>query len=172
MSRDDDQTWAELIDSFHASPSRSTEAEGGQPWPAAEELGPDDRLDEPRPEDFRDASVTLGSLTGRGAAPEGADAAAESGVGAGIDDATADEAANHFVPPPPAPIPRGDRIQQLAWAGVIVPPIALIIVAIMSWRPSDEIVFLAVVAFVAGFVTLVARMRGHHPNDPDDGAVI
>ncbi|PZF79341.1 hypothetical protein C1I92_31715, partial [Jiangella anatolica] len=90
----------------------------------------------------------------------------------GIDDATADEAANHFVPPPPAPIPRGDRVQQLAWAGVIVPPIALIIVAIMSWRPSDQIVFLAVVAFVAGFVTLVARMRGHHPNDPDDGAVI
>ena len=169
MSRDDDQTWAELIDSFHATPT----AGGDQPWPAAEELGPDDRLDEPRPEDFRDASVTLGSLTGRGSAPaDGADGVAEGGVGAGIDDATADEAANHFVPPPPAPIPRGDRIQQLAWAGVIVPPIALIIVAIMSWRPSDEIVFLAVVAFVAGFVTLVARMRGHHPNDPDDGAVI
>ncbi|MBB5791503.1 hypothetical protein [Jiangella mangrovi] len=170
MSRDDDQTWAELIDSFHASPAPSSGGDGDQPWPAAEELGPDERLEEPRPDDFRDASVTLGSLTGRGAAPS--DGAAEGGVGAGIDDATADEAANHFVPPPPAPLPRGDRIQQVAWAGVIAPPIALIIVAIMSWRPSDEIVFFAVVAFVAGFVTLVARMRGHHPNDPDDGAVI
>lgn len=164
MSRDDDQTWAELIDSFHAAPA----AEGDQPWPAAEELGPDDRLDDPRSEDFRDASVTLGSLTGRGAGPE---AAAPDGVTGGIDDATAEEAANHFVPPVPAPIPRGDRVQRLAWAGVIAPPIALIIVAIMSWRPSDEIIFLAVVAFVAGFVTLIARMRGHH-NDPDDGAVI
>lgn len=170
MSRDDDQTWAELIDSFHTSSS-----DGDQPWPAAEELGPDDRLDEGvRPDDFRDASVTLGSLAERGAGPDGAgaDGATEGGVAGGIDDATAEEAANHFVPPVPAPLPRGDRIQRLAWAGVIAPPIALIIVAIMSWRPSDEIVFLAVVAFVAGFVTLIARMRGHHPNDPDDGAVI
>ena len=165
MSRDDDQTWAELIDSFHAAPT----TEGDQPWPEAEELGPDDLLDDSRPEDFRDASVTLGSLTGRGAGPE---AAAPDGVTGGIDDATAEEAANHFVPPVPAPIPRGDRVQRLAWAGVIAPPIALIIVAIMSWRPSDEIIFLAVVTFVAGFVTLIARMRGHHPNDPDDGAVI
>lgn len=160
MSRDDDQTWAELIDSFHAPA-----ADGDQPWPAAEELSPDD----PRTEDFRDASVTLGSLTGRAPGPE---APAPDGVTGGIDDATAEEAANHFVPPVPAPIPRGDRVQRLAWAGVIAPPVALIIVAIMSWRPSDEIIFLAVVAFVAGFVTLVARMRGHHPNDPDDGAVI
>ncbi|RIQ34154.1 hypothetical protein [Jiangella rhizosphaerae] len=166
MSRDDDQTWAELIDSFHASPA----GDGDQPWPAAEELGPDERLEEGvRPDDFRDASVTLGSVTGRGA---GSDAAAEGSVGAGIDDDAAEEAANHFVPPVPAPIPRGDRIQRLAWAAVIAPPIALIIVAIMSWRPSDEIVFFAVVAFIAGFVTLIARMRGHHPNDPDDGAVI
>lgn len=165
MSRDDDQTWAELIDSFHASRS-----DGDQPWPAAEELGPDDRPEEPRPDDFRDASVTLGPLTGRGAGAP--DQAAAPAPGPGIDDATAEEAANHFVPPPPAPIPRGDRVQRLAWAAVIAPPIALIIVAIMSWRPSDEIVFFAVVAFIAGFVTLVARMRGHHPNDPDDGAVI
>ncbi|TDD66723.1 hypothetical protein E1262_21345 [Jiangella aurantiaca] len=165
MSRDDDQTWAELIDSFHAAPS-----DGDQPWPAAEELGPDDGLEEGvRPDDFRDASVTLGSLTERGAAP---DPPVEAPASGGIDDAAAEEAANHFVPPVPAPIPRGDRIQRLAWAAVIAPPIALIIVAIMSWRPSDEIVLFAVVAFVAGFVTLVARMRGHHPNDPDDGAVI
>ncbi|SDU65886.1 hypothetical protein [Jiangella alkaliphila] len=167
MSRDDDQTWAELIDSFHAAPS-----DGDQPWPAAEEIGPDDPLDEPRPEDFRDASVTLGPLTPRGAGT-GSDATdAAPAIPPGIDDAAAEEAANHFVPPPPAPIPRGDRVQRLAWAAVITPPIALIIVAIMSWRPSDEIVFLAVVAFITGFVTLVARMRGHHPNDPDDGAVI
>ncbi|WP_053205994.1 hypothetical protein [Jiangella muralis] len=163
MSRDDDQTWAELIDSFHTSPS-----DGDQPWPAAEELSPDDPLDEPRAGDFRDASVTLGPLAGGRGGP-GPDPATPA---PGIDDAAAEEAANHFVPPPPAPIPRGDRVQRLAWAAVIFPPIALIIVAIMSWRPSDEMVFLAVVAFIAGFVTLVARMRGHHPNDPDDGAVI
>lgn len=169
MSRDDDQTWAELIDSFHASPSASAH-EGNSPWPAAEELGPDERLEEGvRPDDFRDASVTLGSLSGRGPGPDGG---GEAPAGGGIDDAAAEEAANHFVPPIPAPLPRGDRVQRLAWAGVIVPPIALIIVAIMSLRPSDEIVFFAVVAFVAGFVTLVARMRGRHPNDPDDGAVI
>lgn len=165
MSRDDDQTWAELIDSFHAAPS-----DGDQPWPAAEELGPGELLEEGvRPDDFRDASVTLGSLAERGAGP---DPAADVPVAGSIDDAAAEEAANHFVPPVPAPIPRGDRLQRLAWASVIAPPVALIIVAIMSWRPPDEIVFFAVVAFVAGFVTLVARMRGHHPNDPDDGAVI
>jgi hypothetical protein len=31
---------------------------------------------------------------------------------------------------------------------------------------------LALVAFMAGFVTLVARMKDHRDSDPDDGAVV
>jgi hypothetical protein len=27
-------------------------------------------------------------------------------------------------------------------------------------------------AFIGGFVVLVARLRGHDPYDPDDGAVV
>ncbi|WP_026876968.1 hypothetical protein [Jiangella gansuensis] len=202
MSRDDDKTWADLVDTFHASPSSG----GDQPWPAAEQLGPDDQLDDlpddlverlradgtARPDaggpdggesaqpgdgeqpdgppagDYRDASLTLGPLAavGPGGRP-GHDEIPNEDVA--VDGS---EVSDHFVPPPPAPIPRGDRVTRLAWAGVIAPPIALIIVAVMSWRPPDEMVLFAVAAFVTGFVTLIARMRGHHPGDPDDGAVL
>ncbi|TDD96869.1 hypothetical protein [Jiangella asiatica] len=168
MSRDDDKTWAELVDTFHSSPA----PDGDQPWPAAEEVGPDDDRDDLTSDDvpadgFRDASVTLGPL---GPGP-GREQTRDEAVDVG-DDAVGTEASDHFVPPTPAPIPRGDGVSRLAWAAVIAPPIALIIVAIMSWRPSDEIVLFAVLAFITGFVTLIARMRGHHPNDPDDGAVL
>lgn len=157
MSRDDDQTWADLVDTFHSSPDADDTA---RRWPAAEDLDPNDEQND----GYGDASVTLGALTGDDAGPR-THASSHETTGPGTDD-------DHFVPPTPAPIPRGDRVSRLAWAGVISGPVGLILVAAFSLTPPDELVFLAVAAFIAGFVTLIARLRGHHPNDPDNGAVL
>ncbi|PSK95570.1 hypothetical protein CLV30_12939 [Haloactinopolyspora alba] len=168
MSHDDDKTWAELVDTFHASPSSG---DGQGRWPAAEDLDADEP-DDDRDDGYGDASVTLGTLTTGDRPPDRParrdDATTEPGSGPG----TVDEQPDHFVPPTPAPIPRGDRVSQLAWAGVISGPAGLILVSAVSWTPPDEVVLAAVVAFIAGFATLIARMRGHHPDDPDNGAVL
>lgn len=145
MSRDDDQAWADLVEAFHASPGEEMPR-----WPAAEDV-PDDA-----------------------AVPEGADDAVQ-----GETQRTAPEPPpsraepdEHFVPPPPPPLPRGDRISRLAWAGVLGAPVFLVLAVALGWRLPSWVTVLAVGALVGGFVTLVARMRGHDPYDPDDGAVV
>jgi len=160
MTRDDDSTWAELVDAFHASPD-SGESQGR--WPAAENLSPDDD----HFDGYDDASVTLGSLAteGRPLGPVSPEPGPETPQDHADDH-------DHFVPPPPAPIPRCDRVSRLAWAGVIFGPVSLVGVTALPWTPPEEFLLFAVTAFILGFVTLIARMRGHHPDDPDNGAVL
>lgn len=77
-----------------------------------------------------------------------------------------------FIPPDPPPIPRGDLVSRLAWAGALGGPLFLLIAA-MVWRSAPQLLVLgAVAAFVAGFVTLVVRLPQHHDDDGDDGAVV
>jgi len=78
----------------------------------------------------------------------------------------------HFEPPDPPPLPRGDLYSRLAWAGVIGGPALLLMAAFLGGRLPAMLVVGALLAFVAGFVTLVARMPGERPDDPDDGAVV
>jgi hypothetical protein len=82
------------------------------------------------------------------------------------------ELEDHFVPPPPPPLPRGDRVSRLAWAAVLGVPLFLVVAVALSWRLPSWATTLAVVALLAGFATLVTRLRGHDPHDPDDGAVV
>lgn len=147
MSRDDDQAWADLVEAFHASPGASPGEEMPR-WPAAEDVaddavGPGD--DDAEPVATQDAT------------PE---------------PRPRPEPDEHFVPPPPPPLPRGDRISRLAWAGVLGAPVFLVLAVALGWRLPTWVTVLAVGALVGGFVTLVARMRGHDPYDPDDGAVV
>lgn len=79
---------------------------------------------------------------------------------------------DHFVPPPPPPIPRGDRVSRTAWAAVLGAPLLLVITALLGRHLSSWQAGLLVGAFLAGFATLVARMRTRDPYDPDDGAVV
>jgi len=79
---------------------------------------------------------------------------------------------DHFVPPPPPPLPRGDRLSRLAWAGVLGVPVFLVVAVALDWRLPSWVMTLAVIALFAGFATLVARLRGHDPHDPDDSAVV
>lgn len=77
-----------------------------------------------------------------------------------------------FVPPIPPPIPRGDLISRLAWAGVMGGP-TFLLAAVIAWRTAPQILVLAAVgAFVGGFVVLVSRMPKHRADDDDDGAVV
>ncbi|HET6919118.1 MAG TPA: hypothetical protein VFI46_06590 [Jiangellaceae bacterium] len=82
------------------------------------------------------------------------------------------EAEGHFIPPPPPPLPRGDHVSRLAWAGVLGVPVFLVVAVALGWHLPSWATTLAVIALFAGFATLVARMRGHDPHDPDDGAVV
>lgn len=93
----------------------------------------------------------------------------------GVEREDATEAAlddeERFVPPEPPPLPRGDRISRLAWAGVLGAPLFFLLAALF-WRGAPTwLVVAAVGAFVAGFVTLVVRMPDRDDNG-DDGAVV
>jgi hypothetical protein len=136
MSHDDEQVWADLVESFHASPDEDPR------WPVPEDAGLG----------TEDPPLTRMS----GAEPTRPPADAE----------------DHFVPPPPPPLPRGDGVSRLAWAGVLGAPVFLVVAVALGWRLPSWATTLAVIALIAGFVTLVTRLRGHDPHDPDDGAVV
>ncbi|UER54612.1 hypothetical protein HJG43_08750 [Kineosporiaceae bacterium SCSIO 59966] len=84
-----------------------------------------------------------------------------------------DDEEEGFVPPEPPPLPRSDAITMAAWAGVLGSPLFFLLTALF-WRDVPQLLILvAVGAFVAGFVTLVARMPSRRdPGDDDDGAVV
>ena len=76
-----------------------------------------------------------------------------------------------FVPPDP-PMPRGDVISTLAWAGVVVGPLFLLF-SVMFWNDAPDMLKLgAVGAFIGGFVTLISRLPRHRDEDDGDGAVV
>jgi len=94
------------------------------------------------------------------------------GAGRHADADRTDEDDDGYQPPEPPPLPRGDVISRVAWAAVIGGPLFLLVAA-MLWRSLPTfLLLLALMAFVGGFVTLVARMPQEHPDDPDDGAVV
>ena len=80
---------------------------------------------------------------------------------------------DRYHPPEPPPLPRGDLVGRLAWAGVQLGP-AFLLVAGLFWRGAPRLwLALAVLAFVGGFVTLVLRLPADRDDtDGDDGAVV
>jgi fatty acid desaturase len=76
------------------------------------------------------------------------------------------------VPPEPPPLPRGDLVSRLAWAGVLLGPAFLLLSAIFWDGAGPLALAVAALAFVAGFVTLVSRLPAHRDDDDDDGAVV
>ena len=80
---------------------------------------------------------------------------------------------DRYHPPEPPPIPRpSDVVARFAWAGALGGPVLLIIATFFSL--GTFIAGLGVLAFVAGCITLVARMEDHGSADdrPDGGAVV
>ncbi|HEU5159871.1 MAG TPA: hypothetical protein VFU43_22940 [Streptosporangiaceae bacterium] len=157
-ARDEETIWAEIVAAYDMDTASGTAA---PPWPEEEDLprSPDksDELDDSVKEDSgQDRSGRL--PTARVIKP--ADAEETEGDDEG-----------HFVPPPPPPLPSADPTTKLAWAALFGGPLYLLISAVLKWQVPGWVAFLAVAAFVGGFVTLVLRM-GDDPRDPDDGAVV
>jgi len=98
------------------------------------------------------------------------------GMGSGPRDSITphDPADDHFVPPVPPPLPRLDPVTKLAWIGLFGGPLYLLISTAVGSTISGLAAFLAVAAFVGGFVVLVLRMDNGRPPDSgsDDGAVV
>lgn len=116
-----------------------------------------------------DGSADLSSARARHREPDPASAQPPT-VGRQPDEVEADD--DRFVPPEPLPITPGDFGTSLAWVCVLGGPLVLIVAA-LAWRSiPGEVILAAVVAFIGGFVTLVARLPGERPDDPDDGAVV
>lgn len=169
--RDEDRAWAELVDAFHTEPEPADD--DVQRWPAAEDVDDDKSWhDDGSMGDTADPYYSTSRTPGISPGLDPSDAGRhpsspdpDSGAAYVTDD-------DHFVPPNPPPIPRGDRITRWAWAGLITAPSALLLFSILGWSPPDELMMLLIGGFIAGFGTLVARMRGRSPHDPDNGAVV
>lgn len=162
---DDEKAWAELVEAFHTAPDDAVE----HSWPAAEDLGPDEYA-APDASVGSDEDLSPDDLLAAGLGDDDADTLPSPRPAA--DDAPEALETDHFVPPPPPPIPRGDLVSRLAWAGVVVPPAVVLVAGLTSVAVPTNVMALLALAFVVGFGTLVSRMRGHHPSDPDDGAVL
>jgi hypothetical protein len=174
---DIDSVFAAIIADF-ANPTPS----GSGPWPSSEDLDDESQApeqpagrgrpgedDDPLPEPKVAGTVAerWDLPVRRIILPE--DAAPPAGRADALDDEDDEEG---YVPPEPPPLPRGDLVSRIAWAAVIGGPLFLLAAA-LAWRTLPPYLLLfALLAFVGGFVTLVARMPAEHPDDPDDGAVV
>jgi hypothetical protein len=141
-----DSAWQQIIAGFDSVPADSVPR-----WPADE--------------DVRDESTREGRVIRRVEAAEPAELAeSPSAPGQEQED-------EHFVPPAPPPLPAVERVTKLAWTGVLGGPAVLLAASfgleLPSWAPG-----LAVIAFIAGFGTLVMRLKDRSDSDPDDGAVV
>lgn len=125
------------------------------PWPAAEDVGDDDEV---RAEEPVEANQVVLAGPAQGVL--------------GRQDEVLDDDEGGYVPPDPGPIPRGDLVSRLAWAGVIGGPLFLLIATLVRQDLPRTLLLAALAAFVGGFVALVARMPTDQPDDPDDGAVV
>lgn len=144
---DPDEVWADLVARYYTSDaSEST-------WPEIENVS-----DRPEPEDPDDAEDHV--LPPRPFHPP-------VGEPADVDDSDQER----YVPPPPPPLPRGDLVGRLAWAGLLGGPVLLLVITLLGMAVPGWLVLVALCSFVTGFVVLLIRM-GDQPSGPDDGAVV
>jgi hypothetical protein len=143
--------WAGIVADFEREPADTVPR-----WPASEDVDDEPSGDGSRPTDQR-------ALPPTPAAPPPQRARRRT-----------DDDEDHFEPPPPPPLPQVDRVTRFAWAGAVGGPLVLVLASVLGIPLGGWIGFLVVLAFMAGFVTLVARMKDRPPTDsgPDDGAVV
>lgn len=190
----EEAVWLDLVARFGAPAPEPADGET-QPWPDREDLaGPVRVSPNPGPTDGLPTDAAPGEpptnptglpglpvMPGMPAMPDqpwpnldrGIPAG---GMGTGPRDSIAphDPADDHFVPPVPPPLPRLDPITKFAWIALFGGPLYLLISTAVGSTISGLAAFLAVAAFVGGFVVLVLRMDNGRPPDsgPDDGAVV
>ena len=132
---------------------------------------------------FADITASLGDIT---VPPDERDEDASVAAGAdqghseviveppGADDDAGDVAEEPgFAPPEPPPLTASDPLLTLAWAGVCI-PVVLVLVYLMLWRGMPGVLLASGgVVFVLAVGVLVWRMPGRRDaGDHDDGAVV
>jgi hypothetical protein len=186
----DDAVWQDLIARFGAPAPEPADGQP-QPWPDREDLaGPVRVSPNPGPSDGQptDTDAAPGEpptnptgLPGLPVMPAldqpwptPGPGAGRTGAGPRDSIAPDDPADEHYVPPVPPPLPRLDPVTKLAWIALFGGPLYLLISTAVGSAISGLAAFLAVAAFVGGFVVLVLRMDNGRPPDsgPDDGAVV
>jgi len=140
----EDAAWAQIVAAYHVAP-----AEDVPRWPVSEDVEDEPAADED--EDATEPSAPERPLRRAGAEQE-----------------------DHYVPPLPPPLPTADALTKWAWAGLLGAPAFFLLAAVLQLPVGDWAAFLALAAFVGGFVTLVVRMRDRPPPNigGDDGAVV
>ncbi len=196
----DEAVWLDLVARFHA-PAAAGEA---PPWPDREDLAGPVRVTPAIPPNSppsvpealpREPPTNPTGLPGLSAIPPAPDSVIPDepdgrvpedtlpdqpwpGLGArsGPRDVVpaSDPADEHYVPPVPPPLPRLDSVTKIAWLALFGGPLYLLISTATGASISGLAAFLAVAAFVGGFVILVLRMDNGRPPDSgsDDGAVV
>ena len=181
----DEAVWLDLVARFGAP----SPADGESPWPDREDLAgpvgvtptmgpaPDTMPADAQPGEPPTNPTGLPGLPVMPPIPDDPWPYPASAVGSGPRDAPLpeDPAAEHFVPPVPPPLPRLQPATKLAWIALFGGPLYLLISTAVGATISGLAAFLAVAAFVGGFVVLVLRMDNGRPPDSgpdDDGAVV
>jgi hypothetical protein len=150
--RDEDAIFAEIVAGVGETPTDVS-------WPDEENLGPIGDEDE-----RRDAAGLLPTARvvyySEGPAKEDDEEFPEP------------DEEGHYEPPPPPPLPTGDPTTRVAWLCLVGGPLYILATVVFRWNAPGWAAFLAVAAFIGGFVTLVLRM-GDEPRDgDDDGAIV
>jgi hypothetical protein len=175
----DDLAWEQIVAGF----DRPLDTVGT--WPANEDVGPEDVLVDERDaaaqqatdERDDDTAPRLRWGSRRDRAPSDDEDFLAVTMPARDDDHEErpdplDEV-ERFVPPTPPPLPRLETHQKLAWAGLIGGPLLLLAAALFSLPLPGWVIVFAVLAFIGGFVTLIATMDSDGDDwDPDNGAVV
>lgn len=181
----DEAVWLDLVARFDA-PAPADEA---PPWPDREDYAGPVRVTPgtPSPEALPGALPGepptnptglpgLPVLGGVPAMPDQPSPGRVAGQGPRDSGPVSDPADEHYVPPEPPPLPRLDPVTKFAWVALFGGPLYLLISTAVGATISGLEAFLAVAAFVGGFVILVLRMdNGRPPNTgsgSDDGAVV
>jgi hypothetical protein len=73
-----------------------------------------------------------------------------------------------FTPPPLPPPPVITPERRLAWVGLVVSPVLLVLLNLLGYALPGILTAGLVLAFIGSFVYLVATMAPHDPDD--DGA--
>lgn len=162
-------TWTDVeAEGWSGAPAVSTPplgpqpAAGGEVRPVGRSRRRDDELDTGQEAHSLGWDAIRSHVGGGGARSSSRDED-ESGPMAALDE--------HFVPSDPPSLRPTDLTSALAWLGALGGPVFLLIAA-LAWSTAPSVLIgAAVLAFVAGFVTLVVRMPDER-EDEDDGAVV
>lgn len=158
----EDEVWNDLVARFYDDADTSAERRRAA-WPDAENLSASDQ---------REETSSGGDLLDGG--PGVFDEDEEEAEDEARRRAEA-ELEGHYEPPPPPPLLQGDRVGIAAWFSVLGAPVLVFGAAFLGITLPGWSMFVAVVAFLVGFVVLIFRMTDSRPpgdNGPDNGAVV